>query len=527
MNKENNNNGRINKIISFIQIYERLYNNRIFKYKYIFFDTLLNEWFSISKTLITDKISELENITSIYIYNTYKNLFYTISNIINKYKIKVIYGLILIYNKKIVLSNLILSIIKYKEQKLKSRMIIFNNLIKRINEHIISIQNLYSIKELFIFYLFDNNIHYLKKENILKSKFIGNKIINNKKNMILSFIIWKNNSFKSQNLTKYYVEKIVFFQCNSLIRIYKRKFKYLFHLFINNISKSYNKYIINKNKSRINILYLSLLFSHLNKCITNMKSIFFDNINLGLYSRKNSIFSFNIIILIIKNISTKFKHTFLNNLKVYILNRAKKNKLASEIIFKIFYSNKKKFFYFFINSIKSQYFAKKNNIINPKKFFPDNNTDLLIKVINIYYKYHNFIRWKNEVNLKKYFNKWKYIIKLYQYQELIGYNNFIKNKFKQYNNHNIIMKNKLQQIKTKNKLNLKEKLKNKNEKIIISENTGKIIDTEELNLKNDNLKLICLSYLEKIKNKNGLIISNLQNQINNLIKEIEFLSLDL
>ena len=89
------------------------------------------------------------------------------------------------------------------------------------------------------------------------------------------------------------------------------------------------------------------------------------------------------------------------------------------------------------------------------------------------------------------------------------------------------MKNKLQQIKTKNKLNLKEKLKNKNEKIIISENTAKIIDTEELNPKSDNLKLICLSNLEKIKNKNGLIISNLQNQINNLIKEIEFLSLDL
>ena len=63
------------------------------------------------------------------------------------------------------------------------------------------------------------------------------------------------------------------------------------------------------------------------------------------------------------------------------------------------------------------------------------------------------------------------------------------------------------------------------EKIMISEN--RVIDTNEIDKYFDEISLNYLENLESLKNKNEPIIENLQNEINNLVKEIDILSNDL
>ena len=106
--KDKNINYKTNDIISFLQIVEKVINNYIFNCKYIFFDTLLNEWYNINKELITDKISELENINSIYFYNCHKYLIYTIINIAKKYKTKNIYNFLYFYHNKLIQEKIII-----------------------------------------------------------------------------------------------------------------------------------------------------------------------------------------------------------------------------------------------------------------------------------------------------------------------------------------------------------------------------------------------------------------------------------
>ena len=79
-----NNKFQTNDIIYLNEICEKLFENNILKYKYVFFDILLNDWYTINKALITDKINDLENINSLFIFNCHKNLIYSIIKISKK-----------------------------------------------------------------------------------------------------------------------------------------------------------------------------------------------------------------------------------------------------------------------------------------------------------------------------------------------------------------------------------------------------------------------------------------------------------
>ena len=167
-NEENDNKYIKNyKIINFIEIIEIISNNYILKFKFIFLDALLKEWYKINKYLIKEKEEEIENINSIYIYNCYKNILYFIKNIFNKYKI--IYSSYFLYNIKIIYfkKSKLISIIKNKTNK---------NIIKKINWNTFKIIN--------------NNISLKKeiKEDILLSI---DKINNKYKNRIMKLFMDK------------------------------------------------------------------------------------------------------------------------------------------------------------------------------------------------------------------------------------------------------------------------------------------------------------------------------------------------
>ena len=235
----------------------------------------------------------------------------------------------------------------------------------------------------------------------------------------------------------------------------------------------------------------------------------------------------------------------MNNLKLYN-KKINDNIYTSLEIFKSFIYSKnykmKLLSFYSIKNINPNKLNIKNNIykyskINSHLSYNNENSPILINLINIYYKFHIFYNWKVKQNFIYYFNKWKSFPKLYQYKKLTQYNNKIKKKFENYNNQNIIMKNKLQMIKNKANekkkinINIKEKIKiniKKNEKLIISKDISNFINNnKKLNKKKDNLKNTYLNNLENLKNKNELIIEDLQNQINKLVKEIELLSADL
>ena len=121
--KNKNNYSQSKTAIPLLEICEKIFDNDILKYKYTFFDILLNEWFSKNKALLTDKINDLENINSLFIYNCHKYLIYTILKIANKFKIKIYYDLFYIYNKSLIQKKLIII-----------RKLIFEDLKNKINE---------------------------------------------------------------------------------------------------------------------------------------------------------------------------------------------------------------------------------------------------------------------------------------------------------------------------------------------------------------------------------------------------------
>ena len=190
---------------------------------------------------------------------------------------------------------------------------------------------------------------------------------------------------------------------------------------------------------------------------------------------------------------------------------------------------------------KIQHFKTVTNISNKRAIninilYNEKNFKILIKLLNIYNIHRNFGYWKNTQNFSIYFNKWKLKAKLCEFKENNQINNLFKKKFESYNNKNIILKNKLQIIIQKNRKkkinnNIKENInnkKNKNKKLVLSKDIANIIKNKDENInKTDNLKLSYLYDLEELKNKNESIIFNLQSDINNLVKEIESLSLDI
>ena len=247
------------------------------------------------------------------------------------------------------------------------------------------------------------------------------------------------------------------------------------------------------------------------------------------------------IILLIIN---KYKKRFMKNLKIYINKKRNNYILSLHFIRNFIYFKKYKILLFSFNQIKNSIQYKSNKKFNTNKNSKNIRINKeLINIINIYYKYHNFNNWKKRQILITYFNNWKTISKLNQYKKITQYNNKFKKKLEKYNNKNIIIKNKIEILKQKNKkkkidINIKETINNnnikKNEKIIISKDITKIIKQNNTNRENDgkndennNLKFVYLNDLENLKNKNESIIVELQAQINSLVKEIETLSFEI
>ena len=536
---DNNNKYQINNITSFLEICENIFNNWIIKYKFTFMDILLNEWYNINKTLITDKINDLENINSIYIYNCHKYIIYIIFNIFDKYKTKIILNVFNIYN-----------IDKMKNKLIILRKFIFNDLKMKINTNEINSKNdLLSIKALFFNFLINNSMKSLQKENLIEKKYI-NTIVNKNKEIYLkiylfaSFLNWKLNNDKFNNIESdisFYLYNIKYFQCKAIISIYKNKLKHIFILFINKILSKNKIILIKKKKTKNEILLLSLTYQF-DRTNNSSKLNFFEKIISFYYLRTKMIFLFYIISFIFNNIINKYKNLFINNFKLFINKIENNRNLARKIISNFIWFKNKKITSFSFNVLKKiQHFKTVTNISNKKAIninilYNEKNFKILIKLLTIYNIHRNFEYWKNKQNFSIYFNKWKLKAKLCEFKENNQINNLFKKKFESYNNKNIILKNKLQIIIQKNRKkkinnNIKENInnkKNKNKKLVLSKDIANIIKNKDENInKTDNLKLTYLSDLEDLKNKNESIIFNLQSDINNLVKEIESLSVDI
>ena len=536
---DNNNKYQINNITSFLEICENIFNNWIIKYKFTFMDTLLNEWYNINKTLITDKINDLENINSIYIYNCHKYIIYIIFNIFDKYKTKIILNVFNIYN-----------IDKMKNKLIMFRKFIFNDLKMKINTNEINSKNdLLSIKALFFNFLINNSMKSLQKDNLIEKKYINTIVNKNKEiylkiNLFASFLNWKLNNDKFNNIESdisFYLYNIKYFQCKAIISIYKNKLKHIFILFINKILSKNKIILIKKKKTKNEILLLSLTYQF-DRTNNSKKLNFFEKIISFYYLRTKMIFLFYIISFIFNNIINKYKNLFIKNFKLFINKIENNRNLAHKIISNFIWFKNQKITSFPFNVLKKiQHFKTVANISNKKEIninllYNEKNFKILIKLLNIYNIHRNFEYWKNKQNFPIYFNKWKLKAKLSEFKENNQINNLFKKKFESYNNKNIILKNKLQIIIQKNRKkkinnNIKENInnkKNKNKKLVLSKDIANIIKNKNENInKSDNLKLAYLCDLEELKNKNESIIFNLQSDINNLVKEIESLSLDI
>jgi len=406
-----------------------------------------------------------------------------------------------------------------------------------------------SIKALFFNFLINNSMKSLQKENLIEKKYINtienkNKEIYLKINLFASFLNWKLNNDKFNNIESdisFYLYNIKYFQCKAIISIYKNKLKHIFILFINKILSKNKIILIKKKKTKNEILLLSLTYQF-DRTNNSSKLNFFEKIISFYYLRTKMIFLFYIISFIFNNIINKYKNLFINNFKLFINKIENNRNLARKIISNFIWFKNKKITSFSFNVLKKiQHFKTLTNITNKKAininiFYNEKNFKILIKLLTIYNIHRNFEYWKNKQNFSIYFNKWKLKAKLCEFKENNQINNLFKKKFESYNNKNIILKNKLQIIIQKNRKkkinnNIKENInnkKNKNKKLVLSKDIANIIKNKNENInKSDNLKLAYLCDLEELKNKNESIIFNLQSDINNLVKEIESLSVDI
>ena len=336
--KESNNNYITNDIISFMQIIHKVINNHIFKFKYTFFDTLLNEWYNINKVLITDKISELENINSIYFYN--------------------------FYNIKLIQTKLIII-----------RKIIFDKLKSKIKYNNYTINDLLLLKSVFLYYLSKNNTIVLQKENDIMGKYINLQInkdnkINNEMNLLIALSKWKFNSNKficDGNVISFYLDKLRFFRCTAFVHIYKKKLKQLYNIFTNKTMDGKDIYFIKMKKIKNNNLYSSLNIPF-SKFIILSKYYFFTKIISFCFFKIRMNFFYIILFRLINNIIRKYKIIFMHNLKIIINKNKKRNILFVQIITNIIFMKNYKSLTFSFYSIKSKAY---NLFKNKNKF---NNT---------------------------------------------------------------------------------------------------------------------------------------------------------
>ena len=257
------------KILIIIKLVEKILNNYIINYEYMFFDILLKEWYTTNQNILEDKIDNLKEVNSIYIYNYYKTFLYDILNIFHKNKIY--YFFYFIKNIQIILlkKKYFIHIIENLENKNKIKNAIIDIFILLLKNKLLNKTT--KNEELISFYIGNNkiktniklffcdrfiNINNLKlkaQNRIIKSFLIG-KFINNyniKVNLYLYYNNWKIYSFeKIEKLYNFYFYKIKFFQINNILFLYKIKLKSIYNIFINNFENycSSNFNINEKNK---------------------------------------------------------------------------------------------------------------------------------------------------------------------------------------------------------------------------------------------------------------------------------------
>ena len=298
-NEENDNNdNKSKKIINFIKIIELVSNNYILKYKFIFLDILLKEWYEINKYLIKEKEKEIKNIDSIYIYNCYKNILYIIVNIFNKFKI--IYSSYFFYNIQFIFlkKRKLFLIIENETNKNIIKNINWNifkinnnsiSLKKEINKEILlsfdKVNNKYKniIKKLFMDKFTYRNINILKKEKSIIQLYIKNKNsyfnhedIFKKNNLFIYFIKWEKYSLKNVVfIFDLYFEKNIYFQSKCIIYIYKRILRNIYNIFINNSKKYYSSLFYINKKEKIKNNKILLLLQPLKKSLIIRKIYIF------------------------------------------------------------------------------------------------------------------------------------------------------------------------------------------------------------------------------------------------------------
>lgn len=581
-NENNNNNNKNHKIIYLIELFEKLLNNNNLKLKYIFFDSLLKEWYKINKILLNNKINSLQNINSIYIYNCYKNLIYSINYIFIKHKItysfyfiNTIYPALILkqkYLKAIIDNANFKNIIKTVNWnifiKITNNTQLNKTIKKEIKEYYDNVNNIFNqlMSKIFIDKIIYRNIKILKinklcfkgKNNINNGDNGDNGIINiNKNYLFLFFSKWEEYTYKYMDrLYNYYIFKIKYFQCNNIIFIYKRRLKLIYNIFINNYNSFYSsKPNIQEKQNKNNIKSLYLLYP-LNNCFIKRKAYIYGRYVSFYYSITNKmLLSFCIYKFINKSLIT-YKKSFIINLQKY--DNKKKNNIYTiyMVLDNIISLNKYKILSLGFNSIKNNiYYDEQNIVIKNRGINNYKNPKKIIKLLLIYNKYYYMKKIKIPKDINYYFIKWKNISQKYLYNYYIQNKNIIKQKIQNINDKNKFIQNKMLQLKKLNdikrknerknvkqnkksmkNIKIKKKLKNYKkekevkpenlmEKIMLSENER--IDSNEFDNYFDELPINYLENLENLKNKNEPIISDLQCQINDLINEIDILSNNL
>ena len=580
-----NKNSKNAKIINFIKIIQKILNDYILNYKYIFLDVLLKEWYEINKNILKEKTDNLSDINSIYIFNIYKSIIYIIKNIFEKNKI--INAFYFIYKIKKILykGDCVINAINNQNYKSKIKtmtwnfLIINNNILK---ENAIEETNILFNKEnsrfnklakkIFMDILIYRNIKILKKEKCTSTLYIKykynniyNEDIYNKSYIFNYFTKWKNNiSINNLNLYNFYFSKIRHLQCNNIIHIYQRRIRNIYNIFINNYSKYYSYKYNNNEKNKLLIFKSTSLLEPIKKCFNNRKLFSYELFILLYYSKTKHIFLFYSLLYYINKYLFRHKNTFFISLKIFAEEKKNNTKYMYYILSSIISFDKCKIISFCINSIiKKLLFDSPNNKSNIKQYkyyniITNKNIDYLyfynykrrqklLKIILIYNKYKRLKYFQIQKSFKICFVNWKFTSRKCLYNDYIQNKNIIKQKIKEYIDKNKVMQNKILKIKKqlmdknrkkekeikqkinqkyiKNKTSQKEKEIKNEEKIMISEN--KVIDTNEFDKYFDEMPLNYLEKLESLKNKSEPIIEKLQMEINDLIKEIDIISNDV
>ena len=386
LTENNENNSLDNNKILFVKLIEKISNNYILKYEYMFFGILLKEWYSSNQKILEDKVDNLKDAYSIYVYNCYKIILYNIMNIFYKNKVYYYFDFIKNLKNKLLKNKIVIQItedirkktlikninIELFAQMLKTKFLNItikneklNSFYTENNKHTTIIKNIFLDKVIYA------NIKILKNKNgniklYLKRKYSNYNNVENKiiitNYIYINYIKCKIYTFKnSKKLYNFYFDRIKFFQINNFIYIYKRKLKTLYNIFKSNyenyFSSSFN--INEKNKMIKNNIIA--LFQPLSNIFSTKKSNIYYYFIFFYYSISKDMIFLHSIYYLINKLLIRYKYNFLFNLKKH--NNKIKYNFMKMILLNILSFNKMKLCYIFFNSLKS----KINNESNNKK----------------------------------------------------------------------------------------------------------------------------------------------------------------